>query len=147
MWHTIVSVCTSCCERLVWSWCLDEAGMIGWSQLGRRSHWNTNQSMLSKATSPPINWHSLFKMIIYLSQIPSGGARVYAHVWVGVCWENPDHFVLFVNFSAGEKGGGGGGGVWLEAWGWKNEQEFFKKIAFIKGVWFWCKQRWITSNT
>lgn len=37
---------------------------------------------------------------------------------VRVCWENPDRSVLFVTFSAGEKRGG-----WLEAWGWKNEQE------------------------
>lgn len=35
-----------------------------------------------------------------------------------VCVENPDRFVLFVTFSAGEKRGG-----WLEAWGWRNEQE------------------------
>lgn len=48
----------------------DKTDMTGWKQLGRRSHWNTNQSMLSKATSHPINWHSLFRKIIYPSQIP-----------------------------------------------------------------------------
>lgn len=40
------------------------------------------------------------------------------HVCVSVCWENPDRFVLFVNFSAGEKRGRR-----LEARGRKNEQE------------------------
>lgn len=48
----------------------DKTDMTGWKQLRRRSHWKTNQSMLSKATSHPINWHSLFRKIIYPSQIP-----------------------------------------------------------------------------
>lgn len=96
-------------------WCLDETEMIGWSQLGRRSHWNTNQSMLSKATSHPINWHSLFRMIIYPGLIPGGGACVYVRLCVCVC-ENPDRFVLFVTFSAGGKERRAICGLGVEKW-------------------------------
>lgn len=105
---TITAV--SSCIRdaiIAWSWCLRESKMIGWSHLGRRSNWNANQSVLSKATFHPINWHSLFRMIIYPGLTPRGAACEC----VCVCQEKekPDCWVLFVTLSAG---GGCEGDSW-----------------------------------
>lgn len=97
---------------------LDEIWMIGWSQLGRRSHWNTNQSKLSKATSHPINWHSLFTMIIYASLIPRGGDGAC----VCVLGESRSLCVVCYFFSVGEKRGG-----WFKAWG---GEEMNRKLVF-----------------